>query len=894
MRSNIVSDRRAGRRRCAYTDAEIVREDGHEAMTAAGLERQEDEPAPSMQRITRRFYERFSGEHAAFLTCIQGITAPVERARYATLMLNRLMFLYFIQRRGFLDGDIDYLAHRLRMMQEDMGAHTFYRHFLLPLLHEGLAGAERLTTAHHLFGSVPCLDGHLFAPHELERHYPALQIEDTAFERIFAFLDCYQWNLDGTLPRSEDEINPAILGHVFEQQVNQQQMGAYYTREDVTGYIASNTIIPYLFSSIARACPAAFKAGGPLWRLLQRQPDRYIYAPVRSTEPLPTETEREYAARHAYYTQLRARLAAGEIHDIDDLITCNLDIHRFALDALCNIDDAALLHTFYEQLQRIKILDPTCGSGAFLLAALHLLTPLYEACLERMCVLVSDHSQRDNFLAILEQFQAQPGRRHFILKSIISNNLYGVDIMEEATEICKLRLFLELAAQVERSEDLEPLPALGQHIRAGNALVGATVAPPPQDEQLFPCVAARFIAPDEPGVGVDGAINHAATRRETLPASNETTHHEANTDLTPDQRPFHWRAEFPAVFAEGGFNVIIGNPPYVEYSADNFSYKLLDFATLPCANLYPCVIERSRDLLSEHGRQGMIVPLAAFATRNMIPLIEGFYRWFPRSWLSFYHFRPAMLFSGGKVASIPTCIYLASTRGPEQRFSTHIAKWPTQYRSLIFPSLIYCRVTAPRDPVNRHYYPKFGRPLENALLEKVLAHTPVRDYLARLPNQNTMFYRSAGGLYWKVFTNFAWPYHTTSNKQRSFQEAYDRDIFVALFNSSLFWWYYTVTFDTFNLKDYMLFGFRFSYPEETETISALKALCQRLMDDFRRKAQHLKRGKTGSYTVYARKSKAIIDEIDCVLARHYGFTDEELDFIIHYDIKYRLGREHGL
>ena len=152
-----------------------------------------------------------------------------------------------------------------------------------------------------------------------------------------------------------------------------------------------------------------------------------------------------------------------------------------------------------------------------------------------------------------------------------------------------------------------------------------------------------------------------------------------------------------------------------------------------------------------------------------------------------------------------------------------------------------------------------------------------------------MFYRSAGGLYWKVFLNFTWPYQTTSNKQCTFRSEYDRDVFVAVFNSSLFWWYYTVTFDTFNLKDYMLFGFRFSYPEDTHIIRFLQALCQQLMDDFRKHAKHLKRGGTGSYTVYAKKSKPILDAIDSILAQHYGFTDEELDFIINYDIKHRMG-----
>ena len=65
-----------------------------------------------------------------------------------------------------------------------------------------------------------------------------------------------------------------------------------------------------------------------------------------------------------------------------------------------------------------------------------------------------------------------PNRRYFILKSIIINNLYGVDIMEEAVEICKLRLFLKLVAQVDDVDQLEPLPDIDFNIRPGNTLVG--------------------------------------------------------------------------------------------------------------------------------------------------------------------------------------------------------------------------------------------------------------------------------------------------------------------------------------------------------------------------------------------------------------------------------------
>ena len=63
------------------------------------------------------------------------------------------------------------------------------------------------------------------------------------------------------------------------------------------------------------------------------------------------------------------------------------------------------------------------------------------------------------------------------------------------------------------------------------------------------------------------------------------------------------------------------------------------------------------------------------------------------------------------------------------------------------------------------------------------------------------------------------------------------------------------------------------------------------MEDFRLNAKHLKRSETGSYTIYARKSKQILDDIDRILAQQYALSSDELDFILHYDIKYRMGSD---
>jgi hypothetical protein len=365
----------------------------------------------------------------------------------------------------------------------------------------------------------------MFDVHELEkpeRYGDQIQIPDQAFEKIFNYFDQYQWHLDERPLRADNEINPDVLGYIFEKYINQKQMGAYYTKEDITEYISKNTIIPFLFDAARKECKVAFEnPNGPtIWDLLRENPDRYFYPAVRhgtdkllqpeiaegldTSKPnlierrkmwnrpasseygLPTEIWREVVARRQRYKEVQEKIVSGEVHDINDFITLNLDIRQFAQDVIENCEGPELLRAFWHAIERVSILDPTCGSGAFLFAALNILEPLYEACLDRMESLIADlvhSSQRhrpkkfSDFRKVLERVDTHPNRQYFIFKSIILNNLFGVDIIEEAVEICQLRLFLKLVAQVEPdpSKDnlgIEPLPDIDFNIRAGNTLVG--------------------------------------------------------------------------------------------------------------------------------------------------------------------------------------------------------------------------------------------------------------------------------------------------------------------------------------------------------------------------------------------------------------------------------------
>src|SRR5579859_1331658 len=185
-------------------------------------------PVSDVEKITKAFYWRFKEEHGEFMRCVQGIADQCDRERYTLLMLNRLMFLVFIQQRGFLAGDRNYLQNRLQQVQEWPEQYpfcSFYRHFLLVLFHEGLHKRDRSPALERLLGEVPYLNYDLFAVHVLEREYLAIQIPDRAFERLFGFFQEYEWYLDDIREERDlsplqasirSRITPDMLGTIFE------------------------------------------------------------------------------------------------------------------------------------------------------------------------------------------------------------------------------------------------------------------------------------------------------------------------------------------------------------------------------------------------------------------------------------------------------------------------------------------------------------------------------------------------------------------------------------------------------------------------------------------------------------------------------------------------------
>jgi len=952
------------------------------------------------ERVTKKFFTKFQQQRDAFKGFIKGIKDVQQRDWYASLMLNRLMFVYFVQKKGFLDRDFDYLKNRLaKSRQANKDFHSFYQYFLLRLFHEGLNKRPdaRDPELEVLLGEVPYLNGGIFGEHEIEQLNSDIKIPDKAFADLFAFFDEYQWYLDNRELRSDREINPDVLGYIFEKYINQKQMGAYYTKEDITEYISKNTILAYLIDEAARRNGEPFRPEREVWALLRDDPDRYIYdavghgifvnihtgerlvAPVPLPDEiaagidditqrtlwnnpappefaLPTETWREHIARRERCLELRRKLASGEVTAINDMITLNLDIRRFVQDVIDGCESPDLLSAIYTTIAGraaklgsnanpilpMSVLDPTCGSGAFLFAALNILQPLYASCLDKMEQMLVEAegsgvkltTRLKEFQKILAEVAKHPNRTYFVLKSIIINNLFGVDIMPEAVEICKLRLFLQLMSTVEpdyAKENLgvEALPDIDFNIRAGNSLVGYTTL-----EEIERSLSGSLGYEKSQITGIRDQTKIVSLRFQLF-RDQQTQHggevtEQNKTELQDELReltsrldeflagdyridvnkpkkysewkkthqPFHWFVEFFAILAGGGFSVVVGNPPYIECSKVRQQYDLKGFCTISCGNLYALATERSYRLMENRSRFGFIVQSPIVSTSRMKPVRSLIDDESNFVWYSTFDDRPAKLFE--HINHCRVAIVLASkNNGMTKTHTTRYHKWYSDERQQLFSQINYVAVP---DQRTGNLIPKFRNQVEQRAFGKILKMPKdVSDLIYDGFSEWRIYYKITGVGHWFTFTlqppRF-WRDGIEGRSSRentvSFRTKLQRDTAFCCLNSSTHYWLYQCRT---NCRDFNPADLRFM--PISESMLNGKEEFSSLADEIMERLEETSETGQGNYSVGGavkfqkfrpKMTKQLIDRVDQILSREYGLTDEEADFIQNYDVKYRLGQ----
>jgi hypothetical protein len=915
-------------------------------------------------KVTKSFYSKFAQQHRELTEVIKGLTVSdtetkPEARLYGSILLNRLMFIYFMQRKGFLDGDYDYLRNRLdkiATLKTPGSFYEFYKDFLIPLFHEGL-GADLKSRAFKdpaikdLIGDIPYINGGIFSKHPLEEANE-ISVPDAAFRKLFDFFDQWQWHLDERPSGNPKEINPDVLGYIFEQFVNNREevskgnkaaatnadKGAFYTKEDVTGYMTANTLVPVFLDRLLS------RVHVNLWRLVTLDPERYIWSSMKHgcELPLPNQIEKEMGLwpcpawseievsselglpaeswwevidRRKHVEQLMERARIGGLDSIELCVTNNLDLETLAVDLIDTFDTPEDVISSWEVLSDLRVIDPTCGSGAFLFAALNIFHRLYTATFDAAVVHVKT-AKNPELKKIVASAAAHPNRDYFLLKHISLNNLYGVDLMPEAVEIARLRLFLKLISQIDKKEDIEPLPDLEFNIRSGNVLVGAVSAEDLSsksdifnndrlaDLELAAVATAEnfrsFSLAQQSGLGHVEVLKAKARLRELADRTRmrldewwfQADGSDADRDLNEyvkRHRPFHWFMEFPEVFNRGGFDVVVGNPPYVATTKIDYEYS--GFTTDRCPDIYAPCLERASQITCTEGRMSMIVPMNLAWGGEFAKAREVLVKRFGTIWASTYDQMPSRLFEG--VGTRNTILLAGGGTGGVHTASFN--KWVSEFRPHLMATQRYVRHDEIPEP-----WPKVGH---NELIG--FATSPqggMSSLYSDVIGSKRLGYKKTANYWISVF--LVDPPCLDGNRQPMAQkevgELHVRNeedqclaLAVAASRAMFLWWVWTG--DAFHvlgrqIKDFPLSSDKLSKVDRDSLISVGKRLAERLAAP----GDHL------LWTPYAgawygnfdlTRCRDITDEADEVILRHFGLDACREIFEVEYRNYMKSGGE---
>lgn len=455
---------------------------------------------------------------------------------YVKKMFGRIVFLYFLQRKGWLNGDRQYMHN---LFYDSTAKDNFLDGVLEPLFFEVLNTDKQYRTAdaNALPGSenIPYLNGGLFARDEIDE-LDCVFPEDY-FKKLFDFLDSYNFTIDeNDVDDAEIGIDPEMLGRIFENLLeDNKDKGAFYTPKEIVNYMCRESLIAYLQNGV----------------------------PERSHELIRNFVE-------------------------------NCDASQL------NAEQNKYLR---KKLQDVKICDPAIGSGAFPMGLVNILSRLY--------------------IAMKADTDTSKMKRH-----IIENNIYGVDIEKGAVDIARLRFWLAMI--VEEKEPM-PLPNLHFKIMQGNSLLESINGIDLSDLTRTNAARSLFDSTDTERENLKTALsqyyntsNHAERDRLFNEIINNVRRQIYAKDPNIDQKGldpsatdmfFLWHTWFADVFDNGGFDIVIGNPPYlIEGKAPKIIFEAIKDSPyyLGKMNLWYMFACQGIDMLKDCGN------LCFIATNNWI------------------------------------------------------------------------------------------------------------------------------------------------------------------------------------------------------------------------------------------------------------------------------------
>jgi hypothetical protein len=532
------------------------------------------EEAFSVEAVTKEFFAKYVELFGEIHTALEKLALKDKTIRdefaakgvntvgFAKKLLGQIVFLYFVQRKGWLgvgkgqdwgSGPRDFLR---RLAKGEYGQYdNFFNHALEPLFYDTLATDRGHEAWSKRFNCrIPFLNGGLFEPlSDYDWQKTDILLPDKLFTNkefveegitgtgVLDVFDRYNFTVNEAEPlEKEVAIDPEMLGKVFENLIEENRrkgLGAFYTPREIVHYMCQDSLINYLDTVLNSEKKVVPRADIETFVHLGEQISHY------------EAVETEYAIKMPKSIIDRARL----------------------------ID---------EKLAEITICDPAVGSGAFLVGM--------------MTEIVRARSALTPYFNDIHERTPYHFKRH-----AIQNCLYGVDIDAGAVEIAKLRLWLSLVVDEDDVKHIKPLPNLDYKIVAGNSLIGF----PFKSQKMSEIEKLKEKLFDETDhakkAGLKARVDQLLA--EIFAASKKSLGYEVN---------FDFEILFSEVFREkGGFDVVIGNPPYIDSEAmtktDGHLRKIIQASyTMTRGNwdIYIAFYERGFRLLGNQGVLTFITP----------------------------------------------------------------------------------------------------------------------------------------------------------------------------------------------------------------------------------------------------------------------------------------------
>ena len=478
---------------------------------------------------------------------------------FSHTLLNRMMFILFLQKKGWMAGRKDFLKWLYEIAQEEEG--EFYKDYLRPLfldimntsysdrteLLDSITISEEVKDA---FREIAYFNGGLFThlrEFGVDLDEIIISIDNEIMEDIMTFLLSYNFTVSEDTPfHVEVAVDPAMLGHIYESLIAEQERGSagiFYTpREEVD-----------------------FMCRMALYERLSKEVDAEVL-------------------KHILFSEEHIERGGDEV---------------------------------IRTIEKLRIVDPAAGSGAFLVGMFNVIREIYEKTMQPL-----DYE---------------------VKKTIIRRNIYGVDVKEWAVRVAELRLWLALIEDEDSIPEEEPLlPTLAPNLMVGDSLVwsGVKIDGEPlniDDGKLMERLKKHSHELAELKEKVfNGELSPAefAERRRSIfiqaLRTPITTHFEASGDWQSEGKPYHvlkieealeegkridisflWELDFAEVFKEGGFDIVIANPPYVRqemiypefYDPEEFTSENLDESPDEIKKKYKdSCIENTKSILDKLSR----------------------------------------------------------------------------------------------------------------------------------------------------------------------------------------------------------------------------------------------------------------------------------------------------